>query len=120
MALAAEHAEWIGTGGPKFLDRPVHRHWLVSQALALFDFFLAPSFNPAGLTTTSGFFIVVVLTVQGLTGWEAAVPLAEETENPRRNVPRCRARASFLSTDQIISVPGRRRTAARCPDTITS
>jgi amino acid transporter len=26
--------------------------------------------------------------VQGLTGWEAAVPLAEETENPRRNVPR--------------------------------
>ena len=26
--------------------------------------------------------------MQGLTGWEAAVPLAEETENPRRNVPR--------------------------------
>src|SRR3954469_7386263 len=46
------------------------------------------SFNPGGLATTSGFFIVVVLTVQGLTGWEAAVPLAEETENPRRNVPR--------------------------------
>ncbi len=29
-----------------------------------------------------------MFTVQGLTGWEAAVPLAEETENPRRNVPR--------------------------------
>ena len=28
-----------------------------------------------------------MFTVQGLTGWEAAVPLAEETENPRRNVP---------------------------------
>src|SRR6201999_3578489 len=25
-------------------------------------------------------------TVQGLTGWEAAVPLAEESENPRRNI----------------------------------
>ena len=35
----------------------------------------------------SGFLLAVVFTVQGLTGWEAAVPLAEETENPRRNVP---------------------------------
>jgi amino acid transporter len=25
--------------------------------------------------------------VQGLTGWEAAIPLAEETSNPRRNIP---------------------------------
>jgi mannose/cellobiose epimerase-like protein (N-acyl-D-glucosamine 2-epimerase family) len=48
VGLAAERAEWIGTGGPKFIDRPVHRHWLVSQALRLFDFFLTPSFNPAG------------------------------------------------------------------------
>ena len=37
--------------------------------------------------TGSGFLLAVVFTVQGLTGWEAAVPLAEETENPRRNVP---------------------------------
>jgi amino acid transporter len=59
----------------------------------------SPSFNPGGLTTTSGFFIVVVLTVQGLTGWEAAVPLAEETENPRRNVPR-----SIMASILIIGV----------------
>jgi amino acid transporter len=45
-------------------------------------------FNPGEIATFSGFFLAVVLTVQGLTGWEAAVPLAEETENPRRNVPR--------------------------------
>ena len=57
------------------------------------------SFNPGGLATTSGFFIVVVLTVQGLTGWEAAVPLAEETENPRRNVPR-----SIMASILIIGV----------------
>ncbi|HEY3764469.1 MAG TPA: APC family permease [Gaiellales bacterium] len=45
------------------------------------------NFNPSGIATASGFSLAVVFTVQGLTGWEAAVPLAEETENPRRNVP---------------------------------
>jgi amino acid transporter len=45
-------------------------------------------FNPGNIATASGFAIAVVLTVQGLTGWEAAIPLAEETENPRRNIPR--------------------------------
>jgi amino acid transporter len=46
-------------------------------------------FNPGGIVATgSGFALAIVFTVQGLTGWEAAVPLAEETENPRRNVPR--------------------------------
>ncbi|HUZ27525.1 MAG TPA: APC family permease [Streptosporangiaceae bacterium] len=36
----------------------------------------------------SGFALAVVLSVQGLTGWEAAAPLAEETRDPKRNVPR--------------------------------
>jgi len=45
-------------------------------------------FNPGSIGTSSGFALAIVFTVQGLTGWEAAVPLAEETENPRRNVPR--------------------------------
>src|SRR3984885_12489986 len=45
-------------------------------------------FNPGSIATSSGFALAVVFTVQGLTGWEAAVPLAEETETPRRNVPR--------------------------------
>jgi amino acid transporter len=45
-------------------------------------------FNPGAIATSSGFALAIVFTVQGLTGWEAAVPLAEETENPRRNVPR--------------------------------
>jgi len=57
------------------------------------------SFNPGGLATASGFFLAVVLTVQGLTGWEAAVPLAEETENPRRNVPR-----SIMASILIIGI----------------
>ena len=49
-----------------------------------FDF----GYNPGDIATLSGFFLAIVFTVQGLTGWEAAAPLAEETENPRRNIPR--------------------------------
>src|ERR1700729_2659400 len=45
-------------------------------------------FNPGSIATSSGFALAVVFTVQGLTGWEAAVPLAEETKDPKRNVPR--------------------------------
>jgi amino acid transporter len=45
-------------------------------------------FNPGAIGTATGFSLAIVFTVQGLTGWEAAVPLAEETENPRKNVPR--------------------------------
>ena len=51
-------------------------------------------FNPGniGNTTTtlglSGFTLGIVLAVQGLTGWEAAAPLAEETKDPKTNTPR--------------------------------
>jgi amino acid transporter len=49
-------------------------------------------FNPGniGVGTAfgfSGFTLAIVLAVQGLTGWEAAAPLAEETRDPKRNVP---------------------------------
>jgi amino acid transporter len=47
-----------------------------------------PSFDPGDVAVAGGFALAIVFSVQGLTGWEAAVPLAEETENPRRNVPR--------------------------------
>ena len=51
-------------------------------------------FNPGNIgnnTTTlglAGFTLGIVLAVQGLTGWEAAAPLAEETRDPKRNTPR--------------------------------
>lgn len=48
MQAATERAGSAGTEGPKFIERSVHRHWLVSQALSLFDFFLPASFNPGG------------------------------------------------------------------------
>jgi len=46
-----------------------------------------PGFNPGHLATATGFALAIVFSVQGLTGWESAVPLAEETASPRRNVP---------------------------------
>jgi amino acid transporter len=61
--------------------------------LRVFD----PSFNPGHLATASGFALAIVFSVQGLTGWESAVPLAEETANPRRNVP-IATMASIAST----------------------
>jgi amino acid transporter len=45
-------------------------------------------FKPTGIGPLSGFTLAIVLAVQGLTGWEAAAPLAEETRDPKRNVPR--------------------------------
>jgi amino acid transporter len=70
---------------------------LIVFALALFGFFVPPAgssgitlevFNPANIPVGEGFALAVVFTVQGLTGWEASAPLAEETKDPRRNVPR--------------------------------
>jgi len=69
---------------------------LIVFGLALFGFFVPPPgssgvtldvFNPAMIPAGEGFALAVVFTVQGLTGWEASAPLAEETKDPRRNVP---------------------------------
>jgi amino acid transporter len=72
---------------------------LIVFALALSGFAYAPNgvslevFNPANIPVSpegffaGTFFLAVVFTVQGLTGWEASAPLAEETKDPRRNVP---------------------------------
>jgi len=69
---------------------------IIVMALALTGFLLPPAgsgisldvFNPANIPAGEGFALAVVFTVQGLTGWEASAPLAEETKDPRRNVPR--------------------------------
>lgn len=45
------------------------------------------SFNP-GNTSAHGLWFAVVFSVFALSGWESAAPLAEETANPRVNVPR--------------------------------
>jgi amino acid transporter len=70
---------------------------IIVFALAVFGFLVPPAgssgislevFNPANIPAGEGFALAVVFTVQGLTGWEASAPLAEETKDPTRNVPR--------------------------------
>jgi amino acid transporter len=46
------------------------------------------SWVPSHSLSGEGFALAVVFSLQGLTGWEAAAPLAEETSHPRRNIPR--------------------------------
>jgi len=46
------------------------------------------SFNPAHAPSGSGLYLGIVFSLFALTGWEGAVPLAEESENPRQVVPR--------------------------------
>jgi amino acid transporter len=49
--------------------------------------FNATSFNPNSLPSLKGLYLGVVFTILALSGFEAVAPLAEETENPRRNLP---------------------------------
>ena len=48
MDSQASRPGWVGTTGPRYADRAAHRHWLLSQARSLFDFFQFTSFNPKG------------------------------------------------------------------------
>jgi amino acid transporter len=45
-------------------------------------------FNPSNASSTVGLFIATVFAIQAFTGWEGSAPMAEESENPTRNVPR--------------------------------
>ena len=40
--------DWAASGGPAFLNRPVHRAWLLDQARGLFNFFGRAALNPDG------------------------------------------------------------------------
>ena len=45
------------------------------------------SFNPGNIPSANGLYLGVVFTILALSGFESVAPMAEETENPRRNVP---------------------------------
>jgi len=57
-------------------------------SLAVFDPSNIGNKAMGGALGLSGFALGIVLAVQGLTGWEAAAPLAEETQDPKKNTPR--------------------------------
>jgi amino acid transporter len=46
------------------------------------------SYNPANITNVGGFALAIVFSMQAITGWDGAAPLAEETANPTRNISR--------------------------------
>ena len=48
MAQTKPQPGWTGKTGPRFVERAAHRHWLLSQARALFDFFQYGIVNPRG------------------------------------------------------------------------
>jgi len=48
MAHQGIEPRWVGTQGPRFVERSAHRRWLFGQARELIDFFQFGSFNPAG------------------------------------------------------------------------
>jgi len=55
-----------------------------------FDF---SSFNPRNAPSSGGLYLAVIFSIFALTGWEGVAPLAEESENPRKTLPR----AIFIS-----------------------
>ncbi len=54
------------------------------------------SFNPANAPSGNGLYLAIVFSIFAFTGWEAAVPLSEETRNPKQIVPRAILGAIFL------------------------
>ena len=46
------------------------------------------SFDPGNSRSLGGLTLGVVFSIFALTGWEGVAPLAEESENPRQNLPR--------------------------------
>lgn len=46
------------------------------------------SYNPSNSTSMSGLYLGVVFSIFSFTGFESVAPLAEESENPRKNLPR--------------------------------
>jgi amino acid transporter len=65
LALAISGFADPGSGG-------INLHWL----------------NPGNAPSGHGLFLGVVFAIFAITGWDAAAPLGEESEDPKRNVPR--------------------------------
>lgn len=44
--------------------------------------------NPGNAPSGHGFFLGIIFAIFAITGWDGAAPIAEESEDPKRNVPR--------------------------------
>ena len=65
------------------------------------------SFRPFDVSsaTSSNFFLAVIFGIAGFAGFEEAVPLAEEAQNPRRTVPRALIISLVLMGALLVIVP---------------
>jgi amino acid transporter len=45
-------------------------------------------FNPVHASSRGGLYLAVIFSIFAFNGWESVAPLAEESENPRQNLPR--------------------------------
>ena len=74
------------TGGIELIVVSLLGLWgLVNPGPGGFNF---SPFNPGNASSAAGIFIAAVFAIQAFTGWEGSAPMAEETENPTKNVPR--------------------------------
>ena len=48
MTNPESRPNWVGTSGPRFVERPAHRHWLHGEAKRLIAMVQDNAFNPAG------------------------------------------------------------------------
>ena len=94
FAPLTAYLQWEGIKlSTRFLVITGGLEMLIVMALAVSGFLAAPAgvtfsvFDPGKIGDFTLFSLAVVFTVQGLTGWEASAPLAEETRDPKRNVP---------------------------------
>lgn len=60
------------------------------------------SFNPANAPSGNGLYLAIVFSIFALTGWEGAAPLAEETKEPKRIVPRAILGAILLMGGYLV------------------
>ena len=67
----------------------------IALVLSLWGFFrpgpggsILLAFNPANASSRSGLYLAVIFSIFAFNGWESVAPLAEESENPRQNLPR--------------------------------
>ena len=67
----------------------------IAMVLSLWGFFLPgpggisfSPFNPAKAASRNGLALAVIFSIFAFNGWECGAPLAEESENPRQNLPR--------------------------------
>jgi amino acid transporter len=67
----------------------------IAMVLSLWGFFMPgpggisfSPFNPAKAASRNGLALAVIFSIFAFNGWECGAPLAEESENPRQNLPR--------------------------------